>query len=112
MGIESIIGGTGLVSLILAGAASGAIFGLGGGFQLNPLLQFGGAHPLASVFAFNTGIVAGELVLIVVLIFTVGWFLKMVSQPRVGAILVTSLAIHISWLNLIERAHLLSRLRL
>jgi hypothetical protein len=112
MGVESIIGGTSVVSLLLAGAACGAIFGLGGGFQLNPLLQFGGAHPLASVFAFNTGIVAGELLLMAVLFFTVGWFLRVVSQPRVGAILVTALAIHISWLNLIQRAHLLSHLRL
>ncbi len=112
MGIESIVGETGVVTLVLVGAASGAVFGLGGGFQVHPLLQFGGAHPLASVFAFNSGIVGAEAVLMAVLLLTVGLFLKVVSQPRVGAILLTALAIHISWLNLMERAHLLSRLRL
>jgi hypothetical protein len=112
MGIESIVGATGVVTLVLAGAASGAVFGLAGGFQVNPLLQFGGAHPLASVLAFNSGVVAAEAVLTLVLLFAVGFFLKLVAQPRVAAIILTAIAIHISWLNLIERARLLSRLRL
>ena len=84
MGIEAIVAGAtddetvwGL--RLLRDSSSARDFGL----ALEPVIQFGGVHRLASVLAFNAGIVISYIFALALLVVAVKFLLRFSSAPRV-----------------------------
>jgi hypothetical protein len=102
LGIEAIVArddrrtGVGLITGLI----------LGGGFwlALQPILQFGGVHPLTSSVAFYVGIVSAEFATLA-LCFGAVQIVHAVSQASRGVdIIAAAIAIHLSWRRMLERA--------
>jgi hypothetical protein len=106
MGIEAIISGNGKRIGLAVGA--GLILGCGFWCGLQPLVQFGGTHPLASGLAFNLGVVAGELVTLALLVAGVQMVEHLSRAPRAAVTIAAALAIHASWRRLLDRADALA----
>jgi hypothetical protein len=88
--------------------ATGLIFGAGFWFELDPLLQFGGAHRFASVFAFDCGIVAAYVSALALPTIAVKGLMHFSSAPRIAVIIVAAVAIRISWHRMLDRAQAFS----
>jgi hypothetical protein len=106
MGIEAIIAGNGKRVRLAVGA--GLILGWGFWLGLQPLVQFGGTHPLASGLAFNLGVVTGELVTLAVLMATAQAVLRLSRVPSAAVTIAAAIAIHISWRRMLDRADALA----
>lgn len=106
MGIEAIIGGDG--KRVGPGIVAGLIAGCGFALGLQPMLQFGGAHTLASGLGFTLGIVSTQLVTLVLLLVAVQVVLTLSRVPRMAIIVASAVAIHISWRTMLERADALA----
>ena len=87
---------------------TGLIFGSGFWFGLQPVIQFGGVHGLASLLAFNAGIVLTEISALALLALAMQCLLRFSSAPRVAAIIAAAIAVRISWHRMLDRAHTLS----
>ena len=90
------------------GIVAGLIVGCGFALGLQPMLQFGGAHSLASGLGFTLGIVITELVTLGLLLVAVQVVLKLSRVPRMTIIVASAVAIHISWRTMLERADALA----
>jgi hypothetical protein len=108
VGIEAIVAGATDDQRLGLAVATGLVFGSGFWFGLEPVTQFGGVHRLASVLAFNAGIVIGYIGAMALLVTAVSCLLRFSSAPRVAVIIVAAIAVRISWHQLLDRAHALS----
>jgi HupE / UreJ protein len=106
MGIEAIIAGNGKRVGLAVGA--GLILGCGFWLGLQPLVQFGGTHPLASGLAFNLGVMTGELVTLALFVAAVQTVLRLSRVPSAAVTIAAAIAIHISWRRMLDRADALA----
>jgi hypothetical protein len=106
MGIEAIIAGNHQRVGLAIGA--GLILGCGFWGGLQPVLEFGGTHPLASGLAFNLGVVAGELVTLMFLGAAVQLVERLSRAPRAAVTIAAAVVIHTSWRRLLDRADALA----
>jgi hypothetical protein len=107
MAMEAIAAGPAEERRLRLAVATGLIFGAGFWFDLDPLLQFGGAHRSASVLAFDAGMAIAYLSALTLLVIAVG-LLRFSSAPRIAVIIVAALAVRISWHRMLDRAQAFS----
>jgi HupE / UreJ protein len=105
-GIEAIIAGNGRRVGLAIGV--GLVLGCGFWFGLQPLLQFGGTHALASSLAFNIGVVTAELATMALLVAAVQMVLRLSRAPRAAVTIAAAIAIHIAWRRMLDRADALA----
>ena len=110
MGIEAIVAtftrGNG--KRIGLAVASGLIFGCGFWFGLQPILQFGGSHPLVSGLAFTAGVVLTQALVLGIAYIGVQLFKKLSWAPRAAVVMGAAIAIHVSWRSMLDRAYALT----
>jgi hypothetical protein len=83
------------------------VHGFGFSFALRDRLQFAGSHLLTSLLAFNAGVEAAQLVVIVAVALTVTVAFRRLASPRVAAIVLSAIAAHTGWDWLLERGAVL-----
>ncbi|MGE3513147.1 MAG: HupE/UreJ family protein, partial [Vicinamibacterales bacterium] len=89
--------------------AFGLVHGFAFAFELQQTLQFAGRHVLTSLVAFNIGIQAGLLLLLVLLVPSLTLFFRFVVPERLGTIVISTLVAHSAWHWTWERYGLLVR---
>lgn len=87
-----------------ASALFGLVHGFGFSFMLQTKLQFAGSNLLLSLLAFNVGVEAGQLLVMLAVLPTLTWLRRMLpdSEPAI-AIVVCALCGHVAWHWLVER---------
>jgi hypothetical protein len=91
----------------IAAIATGLVFGLGFWFDLQPVLQFGGAHPLISVLSFNAGLEIGQLLTLALLVSAAHVLFWLTGPARINTIIFAGLTVHLAWHRMAERAVIL-----
>ncbi len=92
--------------------AFGLIHGFGFSFLLRERLQFAGDHLLASLLAFNVGVEAGQMVVLLVAIPLLSLVFRYVVAERMGTILMSALVAHTAWHWATERGAVLRNFRM
>jgi hypothetical protein len=105
-GIEAIIAGNGKRVGLAIGV--GLVLGWSFWFGLQPLLQFGGTHALASGLSFDLGVVTAELATMALLVAAVQMMRRLSRAPRAAVTIAAAIAIHIAWRRLLDRADALA----
>jgi hypothetical protein len=108
MGIEAIVADESDQQRWGLAVVTGAAFGSGFWFALEPAIQFGGAHRMAALLAFDAGIVIGYVSALALFAGAVKCLLRLSSAPRVVVIIAAAIAIRISWHRMLDRAHALN----
>jgi len=103
MALENITG-TALRRRWILTFAFGLVHGFGFSFALRESLQFAGAHLLTSLVAFNLGVEAGQILVLLVLVPALGLLFRYVVEERIGTIIVSALVAHTAWHWMSERA--------
>lgn len=85
----------------------GLIHGFGFSYGLQESLQFAGTHLIVSLFAFNLGIEAGQLLVLAVMIPALVLVRRYVLPGRVGMIILSSMAALTAWQWMLERGNVL-----
>jgi hypothetical protein len=75
----------------------GLVHGFGFSFALRESLQFAGTHLATSLFAFNTGVELGQLLVIAAAIPVLNLLFRWVVAERIGTILCSALIAHTAW---------------
>lgn len=86
----------------------GLVHGYGFAFQFQESLQLAGSHLLLALLAFNIGVEVGQVILLVAILVSFRFALRVVSRPHWLVILVSALVIHIAWHWLLERGAILA----
>jgi hypothetical protein len=107
MGIESMFAASVPRRHLMAAIVSGLLFGFGFRFDLQPVLQFGGAHPLVSVASFNAAIQIGQLLAVALLLLAVHLYFWVVGPARINTIILAGLAVHLAWHRMAGRSAVL-----
>jgi hypothetical protein len=102
MALENIVG-AGLHRRWVMTFAFGLVHGFGFSFLLRERLQFAGDHLLSSLLAFNVGVEAGQLLVLVVLIPALGWLFTRIVAERMGVVLLSAIVAHTAWHWMTER---------
>ena len=76
---------------------TGLIAGLGMAFALRDTLQFAGTHAGLSAFSFGVGVVAGEVVTVLLLALALELTFQFVVERRMGTIVLSAIAAHAGW---------------
>ncbi|MEO8719092.1 MAG: HupE/UreJ family protein [Burkholderiales bacterium] len=69
-------------------------------------LQFAGAHLLTSLLAFNLGVEAGQILVLLMLIPALHLLFTRVVRERLGTIVLSALVAHVAWHWMADRAAL------
>jgi hypothetical protein len=107
VGTESIVTGSAPRRRSMAAIVSGLVFGFGFWFELQPVLQFGGAHPLISVLSFNTGVELGQFLALAVLVSAARLLFWLAGTARINTIIFAGLTVHLAWHRMVEGAAIL-----
>jgi len=103
MALENITG-TALRRRWILTFAFGLVHGFGFSFALRESLQFAGSHLLTSLVAFNLGVEAGQILVLLVLVPALGLLFRYAVEERIGTIIVSALVAHSAWHWMSERA--------
>ena len=87
----------------------GLIHGFGFSFALRESMQFAGRHILPSLLAFNLGVEAGQLLVLLLLAPAVWLLFRYVAARRTGTIILSALAAHTGWHWMLDRWDLLRK---
>jgi hypothetical protein len=107
-GLESVFPATPARFRPLIAIASGMVFGSGFWFFLEPLLQFGGEHPVVSALSFNLGIEAGQYLALALMVPALALFFHFTPLQKTWTMVFAGFAAHIAWHRMTERAFSLS----
>jgi hypothetical protein len=107
MALENIVGANALRRWAIA-FAFGLVHGFGFAFGLRESLQFAGAHLVTSLLAFNVGVEAGQLAVLLVLVPALGLLFRVIPE-RLGVILLSALVAHTGWHWMTERYEVLRK---
>jgi hypothetical protein len=107
MVIENVIGPN-LSRRWLFAALFGLVHGFGFSFALGEELQFAGSHLVLSLFAFNLGIEAGQLLVLAVVVPAFAWLTARAPAGRYLPLVVSILVGHTAWHWLLERGQQLA----
>ncbi len=75
----------------------GLIHGFGFSFALKETLQFAGSHLLTSLLAFNAGVEAGQVLVLLVLVPAIQALFRHVVAERIGIVILSALVAHTGW---------------
>jgi hypothetical protein len=103
MALENITG-TALRRRWILTFAFGLVHGFGFSFALRESLQFAGSHLLTSLVAFNLGVEAGQILVLLALVPALGLLFRYAVEERIGTIIVSALVAHTAWHWMSERA--------
>ncbi|HEV8502696.1 MAG TPA: HupE/UreJ family protein [Casimicrobiaceae bacterium] len=108
MALDNIVGANVRRRVIVTGLF-GLVHGFGFAYGLQENLQFAGRHLLVSLFAFNVGIEAGQVMVLAVMLPLLALVRRHVLPGRVGEIVLSAIVAHTAWHWMTERADVLSR---
>jgi hypothetical protein len=111
MALENILAGRFTHRWMIA-LGFGLVHGFGFAFALRESLQFAGGHLLTSLFAFNVGIEAGQLLVLLLLMPPLAWLARRAASERLATIVVSALVAHVAWHWMVDRARALQAFRL
>ena len=103
MALENIVGPTAAGRRWMIAFGFGLVHGFGFSFALGETLQFAGSHRLTSLVAFNIGVEAGQILVLVLLIPALEAVFRFVVAERVGTIILSTLVAHTGWHWMTER---------
>jgi hypothetical protein len=109
MSVENIVdaargGGAGhLHRRWLIALAFGLVHGFGFSFGLKETLQFAGDHVPASLVAFNLGVEAGQILVLLILVPALRLAFRYLVPERIGIIVLSAIVAHTSWHWMVER---------
>jgi mono/diheme cytochrome c family protein len=83
--------------------AFGLVHGFGFSFALKESLQFGGAHLVASLAAFNVGVEIGQLAVLAAAVPLLAWLLPKLVSERTGVVVLSAIVAHQAWHWMTER---------
>ena len=106
MAIENIVG-VKLTRRWFIAFAFGLVHGFGFSFALRESLQFSGSHFLLSLLSFNIGVEVGQILVVVLLVPTLGFFFRQVLSERLGTVLLSVIVAHTAWHWMTERGAVL-----
>jgi hypothetical protein len=106
MGIEAILAGAG--RRIPLALSVGTVFGYGFWIGLQPIIQFGGAHDLLAGIGFTCGVIAAELLTLMLCAIVVRLLFSFSRAQRGLTIVVAGAVIHVAWRSLLDRADALA----
>ena len=86
----------------------GLVHGFGFSYGLQANLQFAGTHLLVSLFAFNIGIEAGQLMVLALMLPALIVVRRYILPGRVGMIILSSLVALTGWQWMLERGQALA----
>jgi hypothetical protein len=89
----------------------GLVHGFAFSFALRDSMQFAGAHLAASLLAFNVGVEAGQILVLVAAILALNVLFKRVVAERMGTIILSALVAHTAWHWLLDRGSVLRAYR-
>ena len=81
----------------------GLVHGFGFSFALKESLQFGGAHLVASLAAFNVGVELGQLMVLAATVPMLAWLLPRLVTARTGVVVLSAIVAHEAWHWMTER---------
>jgi hypothetical protein len=102
MALENIIG-IEFARRVLVTGLFGLVHGFGFSYGLQENLQFAGTHLLTSLFAFNIGIEAGQLLVLALMLPTLMVVRRYVLPGRVGMIILSAIVAQTGWQWMLER---------
>lgn len=85
----------------------GLVHGFGFSFALRDSLQFGGAHLVTSLVAFNIGVEIGQLLVVAVSLPVMVWIVRRLVSERIALVVLSVMVAHTSWHWLTERVSIL-----
>jgi hypothetical protein len=77
--------------------AFGLVHGFGFSFALRDTLQFAGSHLLTALLAFNVGVEAGQLLVLLLVVPALNLLFRHVVAERMGTIVLSALVAHTAW---------------
>lgn len=87
----------------------GLVHGFGFSFLLRERLQFAGEHLVTSLLAFNVGVEAGQLLVLLIAVPVLAFIFRFVVAEPIGTILMSALVAHTAWHWATERGAVLLR---
>lgn len=81
----------------------GLVHGFGFSFVLAETMQFAGGHLFTSLLAFNLGVEAGQLLVLLLVVPVLVLLFKWIKQEKIGVILLSALVAHTAWHWMLER---------
>ena len=81
----------------------GLVHGFGFSFALSDSLQFAGSHLLTALLAFNVGVEAGQLLVLLLIVPALNLLFRHVVAERMGTIVLSALVAHTAWHWMTER---------
>jgi len=92
-------------------AAFGAVSGVAYSVAMRGVTQFGGRHPLLSMLAFDIGIAAGQLLVVILLSLSLVLLSRFFVAERMRTIILSALVANVTWNSLTQRAAQLPNLQ-
>jgi hypothetical protein len=83
--------------------AFGLVHGFGFSFALRDTLQFAGSHLLTALLAFNVGVEAGQLLVLLLVVPALNVLFRHVVAERMGTIVLSAIVAHTAWHWMTER---------
>jgi hypothetical protein len=77
--------------------AFGLVHGLGFSFALRDTLQFAGSHLLTALLAFNLGVEAGQLLVLLLVVPALNMLFRYMVAERMGTIVLSAIVAHTAW---------------
>lgn len=103
MAIENVVASTTVRRRGLLAFGFGLLHGFGFSFALTETMQFAGSHLLMSLFSFNLGVEAGQILVLIVLVPALDALFRFVLRERIGTIVLSALIAHVAWHWMAER---------
>lgn len=102
MALENVLRDTATRSRTALAFGFGLLHGFGFSFALTDTMQFAGSHLAAALFAFNLGVELGQIAVLLVLVPALAFLFRHVRE-RIGIIVLSLIAAHVSWHWMEER---------
>jgi hypothetical protein len=109
MALENIVGTATVRHRWIAAFGFGFVHGFGLSFALRERLQLAGSHLFDSLLAFNIGVEAGQILVLLLLVPILNGLFRYVVAERMGTIILSALVAHTGWHWMMERAEVLKR---
>lgn len=109
MALENIVGTATVRHRWITAFGFGFVHGFGLSFALRERLQLAGSHLVDSLLAFNIGVEAGQLLILLLLVPILNVLFRYVVAERMGTIILSAFVAHTGWHWMMERMEVLRR---
>ena len=110
MALENIVGAR-LERRWMLAFGFGLVHGFAFSFALRESMQFAGTHLATSLLAFNVGVEAGQILVLVAAILALNVLFARVVAERMGTIILSALVAHTAWHWMLDRGSVLRAYR-